>query len=54
MKTVEEIKNKIKEVKKYYKGLIEKSTFTGGLFTGWSDALNWILEDSEDDTKINE
>ena len=47
MKTVEEIKDKIKEVKKYYEGLIEKTSFTGGLFIGWSDALHWILEDSK-------
>lgn len=49
MKTVKEINNKIEEVKKYYEGLIEKSSFTGGLFIGWSDALHWVKEDSEDD-----
>ena len=48
MKTVEEIKNKIEEVKKYYEGLNEKRSFTGGLFIGWSDALHWVKEDSED------
>ena len=49
MKTVEEINNKIEEVKKYYEGLIEKNSFIGGVFIGWSDALYWVLEDSEDE-----
>lgn len=53
MKTVEEIKEEIAKNVREFKELDDKNSCAGGMVIGWVDALQWVLEDSEDDTTNN-
>ena len=48
MKTVEEIKEEIAKNAREFKELDDKNSCAGGMAIGWIDALQWVLEDSED------
>lgn len=53
MKTVEEIKEELKDTLEEWKELTEVNTCHSGMLMGRIDTLRWVLEDSEDDTTIN-
>ena len=48
MKTVEEIREQIAENVLEFEELDDKNSCAGGMTIGWIDALQWVLEDSED------
>ena len=55
MKTVEEIKKQLKEYKESFKHRDMSNPLdrlVGGFDKIWIDALEWVLEDSEDENNI--
>lgn len=48
MKTIKEINEQIAEKVREFKELDDKNSCMGGMTIGWVDALQWVIEDSED------
>ena len=56
MKTVEEINEFIDVIRENIAGDVlsgKINSFNLGTYRGWWEALEWVLEDSEDDTTTN-